>query len=475
MKPKTSVKIGIALSIVVAFLFLASGMAAPMSSGMQANNYTAAKGIQPYETLNSNITWSIFHSSWKNPLTYNNGTANLTLNTEPSTYNKNYISVNASKIQSNALQTKLLNSSLWDKSELLTGNGVISSLTQTGKYITISTNASASTTGQSEAGIPITWTQLPSQNFAYDYITMTGYESGSKAVGWNIAIYNQTTGDEDSSAYQTPLAINETAHNTQIQIWNAEGTLGTSAFFASFPLSIAKNISVTKSTGIQIAMQTGTPKETTTQNAVTITGLAITEYQMSLGQTATGSTVYASLGNSHLASYSPTMKGNVTNNGYTVAVSQPLQKASIQQNAISGSNYIEQVEYQGSFGLPSAPDLSYGPTSLTEQLNISSSQVQVLDINGQSYLSSISGKNGTITLITAANPTQTTTFLQIVDYTQAQWNSISSAPGLFTIMGIEYYWWIAVGGLATLLGLAAAAKHAGTKADQERIPKKGGR
>ena len=59
--------------------------------------------------------------------------------------------------------------------------------------------------------------------------------------------------------------------------------------------------------------------------------------------------------------------------------------------------------------------------------------------------------------------------MQIVDYTQSQWNSISNSPGLFTLAGIEYYWWIAVGGLATLIGLGGAAKHAGTKADQERI------
>ena len=127
------------------------------------------------------------------------------------------------------------------------------------------------------------------------------------------------------------------------------------------------------------------------------------------------------------------------------------------------------MEYPGQFDLPSAPDLSYGSANLTEQFNVSTAQTQVLDINGVSYLSTISGKNGTIELLSSVNPNSQTQFLQIVDYTQSQWNSISVAPGIFTIAGIEYYWWIAVGGLATLIGLAAAAKHAGTKADQERI------
>ena len=140
-----------------------------------------------------------------------------------------------------------------------------------------------------------------------------------------------------------------------------------------------------------------------------------------------------------------------------------------QQNAISSGNYIEQVEYQGNFALPTAPDLTYGGTNLTEAFNISTAQTQVLDINGVSYLSTISGKNGTIQLLSSLSPSSQTQFLQIVDYTQSQWNSISVSPGIFTIAGIEYYWWIAVGGLATLIGLAAAAKHAGTKADQERM------
>ena len=100
---------------------------------------------------------------------------------------------------------------------------------------------------------------------------------------------------------------------------------------------------------------------------------------------------------------------------------------------------------------------------------MSTAQTQVLDINGVSYLSLISDKNGTVQLLNPVNPNSQIQFLQIVDYTQSQWNTISNSPGLFTLAGIEYYWWIAVGGLATLIGLGGAAKHAGTKADQERI------
>lgn len=424
--------------------------------------------IQPDPTMNTNITWSTFHNGWQ-PLEYNNGTANHTLPTQMSTIYNNPITVNMSDMQSPQLQTNLLNISKW-VNQLSTSGGVIASMKQTGKNITISTNATSQDAGQTYAALPLTWNQLPSQNFEYDYITITGYESGSTAVGWNIEIQNQTA-TASSTMFITTILINNTLHQATSGVgdWSPAGTLGTHSFYASFPLSLAKNLSTTKSSGFKIAIQTGTPQETTTQNAITITGLEITEYQAQIGQNSTGKDIYAYTGFDRLSSFNPSMQGNITNNGYTVAVSQSLQDLTTQQNAISSGNYIEQVEYQGDFALPSAPDLSYGPANLTEQFNVSTSQTQVLDINGVSYLSTISGKNGTIQLLSPANPNSQIQFLQIVDYTQSQWNTISNSPGLFTLAGIEYYWWIAVGGLATLIGLGAAAKHAGTKADQERI------
>ena len=149
----------------------------------------------------------------------------------------------------------------------------------------------------------------------------------------------------------------------------------------------------------------------------------------------------------------------ITNNGYSVATSQPLLNTTISQTAISNGSYIEEVQTQGQFKLPSAPDLTYGSANITEQLNVSSSQVLVLDINGLSYLSSISGKNGTINLIGSVNPTSSTSFLEIVEYTSSQWNSISGPPGFFSVAGVEYYFDEIVLGLTALLGIGGAAAH----------------
>ena len=190
----------------------------------------------------------------------------------------------------------------------------------------------------------------------------------------------------------------------------------------------------------------------------TITDIQIGTQAETLGTTQNGTTtmpVQAEQGNTaHLRTFNPSFSWTtVSNGGYTVAVSQSLQNQSIQQNAISSSNYIEQVEYQGSFRLPSAPDLSYGLTQLTEKFNISTSQVSVLDINGVSYVNEISGKNGTIVLLSSVNPTSQTQFLQIVDYSSSQWEKVSGPPGFFTMNGILYYFDELVLGIISVVGI----------------------
>ena len=55
-----------------------------------------------------------------------------------------------------------------------------------------------------------------------------------------------------------------------------------------------------------------------------------------------------------------------------------------------------------------------------------------------------------------------TQFLQIVDYTQSQWTSISSPPGIFTLAGIEYYWEEFIIAILAIVGVGAgaASRHA---------------
>ena len=93
------------MAIFVATVMILSALVIALP-GMQGREYgmnpavTSSSNIQPNPTMNVNITWSIYHNGW-NPLEYNNGTANTTLNTDLSTIYTNPISVNPADLQSN--------------------------------------------------------------------------------------------------------------------------------------------------------------------------------------------------------------------------------------------------------------------------------------------------------------------------------------------------------------------------------------
>ena len=453
-------------------LFAIIGTAMFLLSGATAFAATPSTGtvhIQPNPTLNTNVTWSTFYNGW-NPLEYSNGTANLTLNAQENAFYANPITVNPADIQTNALKATLGTSGIyWNKTFNQYAGNSGTTTSGTGK-LTLTTSSQDTQAVQSKTYWNISTAYIPYINPAYDYATLifssTQTGTGNAYIGAGIG--NGTT--EAGISGKVASINNESAQYS--------GSLPTTGS-VYISMQASQFVNNFNSGYMQIGISQYLPQTTTNGSIAvntTITGLLLTSYPVTLGtfSNATGQYPITGMetadGQDTAAIFDPSFSWSaITSSGYSVAVSQPLQNLTTQQNAISSGNYIEQVEYQGQFDLPSAPDLSYGSANLTEQFNVSTAQTQVLDINGVSYLSTISGKNGTIELLSSVNPNSQTQFLQIVDYTQSQWNSISVAPGIFTIAGIEYYWWIAVGGLATLIGLAAAAKHAGTKADQERI------
>ena len=482
MKPSKALGVAAIVSIAVAFLFFASAAAPAMSSNQASAFISTQANLLPNPVLNSNVTWTTFNSSWQE-LEYNNGTGLRNLSGTPNPFFQNPITINTSDIVSQELHNPLYSKTYWNNttewSENAGGKGfptngattsISESVTNGENTITITGNSSKSgSSGAIGYHMNIPTSDLPSTNYAYDYLTLSGYNQ----VNDNVAGYSYQIGIFNSSNYGTFLNATNGTITTKGTYLQAN-----TPFYLSFPIIVMgkENLTQTSEITIIIRQQWTSAVSTNDIGTITITGMALSESPLYIGSSTENREINGVIGNAHLISFSPApllSQTKVKDNGYTVAVSQPLQNVTTSQNAISDGNYIEQVEYQGSFELPTAPDLTYGPANISEQFNVSTSQTQVLDINGVSYLSAISGKNGTITL-SSVNPNSQTQFLQIVDYTQSQWNSISSPPGIFSIAGIEYYWWIAVGGLATLIGLAGAAKHAGTKADQERIRRGGG-
>ena len=454
MKPLTILPVLLTLLIAALFFAVSAGPAVTgQGSQNQANSFTASKGIQPFMSMNTNVTWSTFYAGW-NPLEFNTSTANETLTTGLSNFYTNPISINSSKIQTSALND--VNSSInVSSSEILyheTGQNY--TVNKTTNSVTLGSNGTVTENLMYGYKIPIT--AFPSNNIAFDFLTMSGYICGVHTTGQYASFHiTNSSGDNVWLTFKNGTIIKSSA-STQF---------GNGAFFISAPISAMTNnltnLNFSKTSSIGLTIQLNQPiGKSLNLIGVRMTGIAISTSPYTLG-TTNGKIYQAYYGNNEeMSQFAPNFKWTkITNNGYTVATSQPLQNVKVSQTAISNGSYIEEVQTQGQFSLPNAPDLSYGSANITEQLNVSSSQVMVLDISGLSYLSTISGKNGTINLISSINPTSSTSFLEIVEYTSSQWNSISGPPGFFSVAGVEYYFDEIVLGLTALLGIGGAAAH----------------
>ena len=431
--------------------------------GMQGREYgmnpaaTSSENIQPNPTLNTNVTWSTFYNGW-NPLEYSNGTANISLDTGLSTLYANPIAIDPAKISGiTGRYAPSENSSNWAAPP---GNAIPSEATESftnasGKEtITLSGADDGNTRGVTKMEIPIS--ALPSNNPQYDYFTMIYNTSGKILTGQYAYAY--LTNDTNNGATNGAGFYTPNTYGTGDQYFSVSlGSLTSN-------LSKYGNMNISANSFYQFGIVIYIPNGTSGQTwSITLQALMITESPVYIGSNATSQQITEGNGNIRMAIFDPNFQWTkIVNGGYSVATSQPLRNLTTQQSAINTLNYIEQVEYQGTFSLPTAPDISYGSANITEHFNVSTSQTQVLDINGVSYLSTISGKNNTVLLLSSVNPNGQTQFLQIVDYTQSQWTSISSPPGIFTLPGIEYYWEEFIIAILAIVGVGggAAAKHA---------------
>ena len=443
------------LLVVVLMILSALVIALPGTQGreygMNPAAVTSSSNIQPNPTMNVNISWSTYHNGWK-PLEYSNGTGNQTLNARLSSLYANPISINPTDLQS----TYLTNSNTTgipfnDSSEIGGPNagatgGTVQTKSYTNGIYTLTENTSLAQTYY-QGWVLVGYTsdsQLPSNNLAYDYFTIAYSLSGPAMTGVSAQFaINNASGS-------VGIAPNTTIYPGQ-SIWE------------SAPLSdfTGANFNTSASSQYRLNLYLNLPQHASTTYTIKMSALMLTTSPLYLGNNASGPE-HISI-NPRFSTFDPNFSWQaVDSSGYSVAVSQPLQNLTTQQSAINSLSYIEQVEYQGQFNLPTAPDLSYGTANLTEHFDVNTSQTQVLDINGVSYLSTISGKNGTIQLVASVNPNGQTQFLQIVDYTQSQWTSISSPPGIFTLAGIEYYWEEFIIAILAIVGVGAgaASRHA---------------
>jgi len=466
-------------AILTALIFLMSPVqAATQSVAPQVSTLT---NYQPNPSLNANVTWSTFNSSmaWNEYLNSTGGENYI--NAEPSAFYSNYITINpADIIAPNTLQNNTLGNlkTTWDSSPWSPTTG--------------GTNLSVSTSQETVLGMPeetlsvdvsgthvgitpgmsyyLQASNYSSQNLEYDYVTFIislSMPSNSGSDG-GMVLWNSTGHAFGATPSLTSGTYYFSKNLEQIQkdigyttTWNTTAGAGYSSNLKIYP---------------SMNIPSGAPDGT---YSITVNALAMTTYPITFGSNYTGSTVTAAT-TLQLSNFHPDISNvSIVNGGYTETLSQTLSDLNYTstQTPISSGNYIEQAGYQADFVLPTAPSLSYTSTNFTLPISVPGSQFQALDINGVSYLNTISTQtNGTAVLLTGVNPNTNTSYLAYVDYTASQWQSISSPAGIFSVAGIEYYWFIAIGAIASLLGLAGAVRHAHTKADQtERVSRMGPR
>lgn len=458
--------------IFVSFLFVLMAFAPALSGAGQTGTTATPENTAitaPMPVMNTNITWSTFNSGWS-PLEYNNGTANQTLATNMSSFYKNPITVNPTDIKSKALQNDNLSTapvwdaSAWGQTSLAGGAVGTNGISGTSIYQTANTSDSAPNAVNQFFTIPET--NFPSNNPNYDFITIIIQLSGPQITGvngqmdlWNSTIHGST------------LVTIYPGQYTYIS--ESLGTLEKDEGYATTFNTTGKGTT----TYLKINSQLNIPETSTaaTYN-MSIIGLAFGTTPMTLGtQENNGSLIQINQLNQtgRLQTFTPDFAWtSVSNSGYTVATSQQMQNVSESQGTVSNSKYVEQATYQGNFNLPTAPDLSYANSNITMPVTIPGNQFIVANLNGASFTSTLgSMKNGTFAF-GSVNPNSANSIVLEVEYTAGQWNSITRAPSFFTLRGLEYYWWVGVIGLLSLIGLGAAAvSHFGGDEEDLKIPK----
>jgi hypothetical protein len=455
---------------------------APSHTGLiaTADASYSAYGVEPDPTLNSNVTWSSYNGTWINSLEYQSGAMQNNTSILPASMSalyKNPISVNPSDIIApKILQGDKIAGQYWNDTSGAayshpTGqiNGTYGQITVNGQNVVYEKVATSSKYANAESfSYAVPASAEPSNNPAYDYITMTGQVSSTATQSGQyleISFFSEDTSTSTTTSISTihPAIYPGQSFYFSENLEQIEGT-HTGAFTNASYIMLINPILETSETSTAATV------------SMTITGMALTSYPLTLGtqisngaQRVVSKSVNATTTMNKFSPSFPYQK--IADNGYSVAVSQPLQNITTSQTSINNGIYTESVTYQGIESLPSAPDLSYSNSNITMPMKISGKQFQVANLNGISYLSEVQAKsNGTFSFGSVNANSQNSIILE-VEYTASQWNSVSAPPSFWTepVQAIEYYWYIALG---VLLGGIGLGSWAGSKSDALRGVKK---
>jgi len=479
IKKRSLIVIGGAFLFFAIFVMMAMQPAMTTQSGIEPQATTQINQPMAYE--NTNITWSAYNSNMaRNEFLNGTGSANY-INAEPSVFYGNYISINQSDIIApKELQNDTLGNmnKAWDSSKWGTGNTVVNTSVS-------SSWSNISGTGEEKLTADVLGTQngenpdieytidssnYSSQNLEYDYLTLIISASMIRNSGaaaevtlWNSSGYGYTV---------TPLIVSGTYYFSEnlAQIQKDDG------YKTTWNTTVGKGYSSVIDIAIEIGLP---PKAPDGIYSVTLNGLAFTTFPITFGSNVSGAVTSQNAGRLQLSVFNPDITNiSIVNNGYTEALSMPVEMAqnyTETQNQINTGNYIEETTTQASFDYPMGTDISYTQTNITMALNgINGYQIPVFDINGISLSNNLNNMTGNKTLYAGTvNPNQPTNVIYQTYYTATQWNSITSPPFILSVQGIEYYWWVFVISTFGAIGVFAGLKSYATgKEENLRIPPK---
>ncbi|HZY71351.1 MAG TPA: hypothetical protein VFF67_10300 [Thermoplasmata archaeon] len=476
----------------LAALFLAFVLVALVLGVQGAKAYTTAPTTTPIEPnpgLETNVTEATHFSTW-NLLTYQNSSnVNQTFNASLDPRVVNPIQITPSSVLApGVLQaekiTGIQTGGYWNSTNAIAksgatpgGGGVLSNTAVTTVNgqpgVTCALNTTKSVTNTMvvcSGGVPAA--NFPSQNVNFDYLTTAITFSGAACA--NCFAYIEL------SASSTSDVFDRYASNGSLKVVAAT-SVGTGQqgdaivggqTWASIPLA-SLGAPFVPSTGNQLNIQYGMSLPSTggatSTYTLTIVALAFTTTPLTFGTTTWGKAATATTLQIaqavNLSAFSPTFTyTQIAAAGWTLAM---LQQASnlpdpssitITYSALApSSNYTEQVTYGFRFAYPVAAGLTYGTTKLIDRTNIWGGQYVSVAFGGTSYSATYSTltKNWT-TIVASTSATTGTVWLGVIDFTGAQWDSISTPPGFFSAGGFQYYWFVFLGLIGTAIGIPSA-------------------
>ena len=310
---------------------------------------------------------------------------------------------------------------------------------------------------------------LPSTNLAFDFLT----------IGLSVqGLYSAAVGVQPTLLFVSgsPLlyyyASNDSAAKTSASGSATFQVRGGQSAFITYPLSDVSG--ATGSTNLTVRLNfNNEPVTATSTYTVTMFAFALTTYPLTFGttywnKTAPAVTEQTFINESNVSAFQPSFGYQyIADSGLTLAVAQqasdlPASAVNTAQTPISSGTYVEQVTYSFLYRLPAEPTLSYGAFKVADLVTLAPSQYVSVTYAGTSYLTDYTAtgvKGNYTTLLSAASPMTNESWVGTVQYTQAQWNSISSPPGFFTINGIAYYWYVAIGVIAGAIAGGSAWAH----------------